>query len=601
MITPYNYVADKVKSMKEKYPALRTRADDYVFSALCVKANFYKNPALVLNETDFAEIIVDGQSDGGADILLSDPNSEESDLIIGQSKFYKTITAKIVLDALIKLASFYKDMKSGHYEQVNSRVQSRFITLNDKRSDAAKIHFAFYTSAPKNKIDKEQLKKKFREQFTDFSSMEIFILFAEDVAEEIKESESRKPTVEYGKLRIDEKNNYLQYGDAAAIVNVSAFSIKQLYAEHNINLLSRNLRYHIKGGKLDGEIKKTIKENPETFWLKNNGITIICDDFKIDGREVKLRNFSIVNGGQTTYLLNKSKTIDAKHDFYLSCKIIKATGNSESEKIKFNLEIATAANFQKAIKPSDLKANSPEQITFAQAMREVGIFYQTKRGDEVPKQYRAAYLHTKLDEVGKLYLAAIFQEPCKSRSNPSASYNDSKYYEPVFNGDQKQMARICKELLYIDDYFVKDFLPKFERDNKDSSETIPFARLARRICVAFVTLAARYHQGNITDNDFKTLTSAQSDEDKVSSYKTLRDLGEMKSLLPPSLYTNSYDEMLNKLFEAIIEEGATAYFYARDNNPTLTETNFLKSDKNYYDILKRRWLSLRREISKIFS
>ena len=135
MITPYNYVADKVKSMKEKYPALRTRADDYVFSALCVKANFYKNPALVLNETDFAEIIVDGQSDGGADILLSDPNSEESDLIIGQSKFYKTITAKIVLDALIKLASFYKDMKSGHYEQVNSRVQSRFITLNDKRSD----------------------------------------------------------------------------------------------------------------------------------------------------------------------------------------------------------------------------------------------------------------------------------------------------------------------------------------------------------------------------------------------------------------------------------------------------------------------------------
>ena len=147
-------------------------------------------------------------------------------------------------------------------------------------------------------------------------------------------------------------------------------------------------------------------------------------------------------------------------------------------------------------------------------------------------------------------LAAIFQEPCKSRSNPSASYNDSKYYEPIFNGNQKQMARICKELLYIDDYFVKNFLPKFEWDNKDSPETIPFARLANR---------------------------------------------------STSLYTDSYDEALDKLFEAIIVEGVTAYSYARDNNPTLTETNFLKSDKNYYDILKRRRLNLRREIAKIFS
>ena len=38
-----------------------------------------------------------------------------------------------------------------------------------------------------------------------------------------------------------------------------------------------------------------------SFWLKNNGITIVCGDFEIDGREVKLRDFSIINGGQTTY------------------------------------------------------------------------------------------------------------------------------------------------------------------------------------------------------------------------------------------------------------------------------------------------------------
>ena len=333
---------------------------------------------------------------------------------------------------------------------------------------------------------------------------------------------------------------------------------------------------------------------PASFWLKNNGITIICDSFELDGVEVKLTNFSIVNGGQTTYLLSKSK-ITAANDLWLPCKIIKTRGDTEAEKSAFSFEIATAANSQKAIKPADLKANAPEQIRFAKAMRAVEIFYQTKRGEEIPPKYQDAYLHTRLEEVGKLYLAAIFQEPCKSRTDPSAAYKDNDYYEPIFNGDQEQVAAICKELLYINDYF-NAFLKKFEDANKDSPEIKNFARNAQRICVAFTALAARYHQGNITDKNVTALTLPQTD----SSYKTMRNLGSMKNLLPIKLYTEAYDAALDRLFTAIIEEGATAYSYARDDKPELNETNFLKSDKNYYDILTRRWTALRRTINKIF-
>ena len=57
---------------------------------------------------------------------------------------------------------------------------------------------------------------------------------------------------------------------------------------------------------------------------------------------------------------------------------------NEDEKNAFSLEIAKATNTQKPIKQVDLKANSPEQVRFAQAMREVGVFYQTKRGETVP-------------------------------------------------------------------------------------------------------------------------------------------------------------------------------------------------------------------------
>ena len=596
----YEFITTKINALKEKHPSLRARTDDYVFSVLCFKNHFYKNPANVLNESDFAEIVVDGTGDGGADILLTDPNSETSDLVIGQSKFHKTISKETVLNAMRKMADFYKDMAAGHYEQFNSRVASRFLTLNAERGDDSKIHFVFYTSAPKKKIDTVDIEKKFREQFTAFDAIEVSILFVEDIEKQIREAEAYRQSVESGKILIDAPKNILHYGDDAVIVNVSAFSIKQLYAEYGTNLLSLNLRYHITGGKIDREIRETIKDNPASFWFKNNGITIICDYFRPDGREVHLENFSIVNGGQTTYMLHKSKNLDAAHDFWLSCKIIKTVGITADEKNAFSLEIAKAANSQKPIKDADLKANAPEQRSFAQAMRAIGVFYQTKRGEIIESQFATPYLHTKLLDAGKLCLAAIFQEPCKSRSKPSAVYSP-EYYEPIFNSNQAQIAQICKELLYADDYFTKKFLPKFDRENKDLPDAAvrtAFAHIARTICIAFTALAARYHCGNINDKDVTTLISAPKSSDV---YKMLRNLGDMKTLLPIKLYTDAYDAALEKLFAAIIEEGITIYSFKVEDNKSLTAANFLKQDENYYLILKKRWATLRTQIRKVFA
>ena len=85
--TSYDYIQSKIKSYKDTYPSLRSKPDEFVFSALAVKSNYYKNPAIEFTENEFESIIVDGQYDGGVDVLLTDPNSETSDLVIGQSKF----------------------------------------------------------------------------------------------------------------------------------------------------------------------------------------------------------------------------------------------------------------------------------------------------------------------------------------------------------------------------------------------------------------------------------------------------------------------------------------------------------------------------------
>ena len=135
----YQVILDKIHGMKSTYPSLRDKSDDYVFSALCVKAHLYKNPALTLSDSDFEEIVVDGQYDGGVDVLATDPNVEGSDLVIAQSKFYTSISSDDVINAMTKMASFYKDMSEGHYEQVNQKVQRRFLSLNAEVGDESKI------------------------------------------------------------------------------------------------------------------------------------------------------------------------------------------------------------------------------------------------------------------------------------------------------------------------------------------------------------------------------------------------------------------------------------------------------------------------------
>ena len=79
-------IDSKISEMKSMYSSLRNKSDDFVFSAVCLKNNLFKNPCLSFNEEIILESVVDGCSDGGVDIMISDPNSETSDFILAQAK-----------------------------------------------------------------------------------------------------------------------------------------------------------------------------------------------------------------------------------------------------------------------------------------------------------------------------------------------------------------------------------------------------------------------------------------------------------------------------------------------------------------------------------
>ena len=602
----YEYLSSKIHSLKTEYTRLSSETDDHVFAALGVRATFFKNPSLSFTNDIIDKFLVDSTRDGGVDAILSDPNSEASDLILCQAKHWKSISFDDVRDAILKLISFYKSMLRGEYDVANAKVQREFLSLNAEVGDESKIYFVLFVSAPKNRIREDRVQKLLLDEGLDPSRHEISLYFIQDIIEEIKDLESRRPSVETGKISIDKVDNYLQYEEDAIIVNVSAFSIKDLYARHGTNLLSGNLRYFIKKKDIDSSINDTITNSPDTFWYKNNGITIVCRDFEICSKEIKLKDFTIVNGGQTTTLLYKSKDITKEHDLYLPCKIIKIIGDTEDEKNLFRLEIAKATNSQKAIKQIDLKANSPEQVRFCRAMREVGLFYQTKRGEDIPKDYSEDYKNSDLVEVGKLCLAGIFQLPGSSRSKPSTLYLE-KYYNPIFNGsNQQQICSLTKELLYVDHYFRKSFIQKFDKKNEQSpfaNEIIPFAHNARTICIAFVVFASRFYKNQFSNDNLKTILNYdREDAYDAYLYDIFKKTENIAPLFNKQLFSNkdAYDDVLYKLFDLIISTGHRYFRIEKNHDNKLIESNFLKKDKNYYSILSFDWVDLSENIKRIF-
>ena len=132
----------------------------------------------------------------------------------------------------------------------------------------------------------------------------------------------------------------------------------------------------------------------------------------------------------------------------------------------------------------------------------------------------------------------------------------------------------------------------------DADVRISFAHNARTICIAFVALASRYYQGNVTE-----LPSAQIESSTDSRlFDLFSNIGDISHLFPPEFFQqkDKYDDVLYNLFYIIINAGIKNFKMELRHDPTLNATNYLKKDKNYYTILTDDWYDIQRSIRSIF-
>lgn len=572
----------QIKELKSKYPTFSGMQDYHTFIALCIKNFFFNDDTTKFDPDKICEYIVDGANDGGIDALFNDETSENNDIVLIQSKYYTSSDLKDedIAGELFKICQTLDNLKNNKISSYNDSVVSAYRNATANMEDGGSIKIFFFTSyEPSGKRERNKLEKDMRAYFKDY---DFEFISYKDIENQIEVNESGKAYVESDKLIIDKKDNCLKYGDSI-IVNISAQSLQDLENRRRNSLLGMNLRYYNKQKTVDSGIEKTISDDPTNFWYKNNGVIIVCDDYSLDGNVLKLINFSIINGGQTT---NRIGHCDINEDFFLQCKVVKIKGDSQEDKDKFALSIAEASNAQKAIKKADLKANTVEQINLRERLNKCGVYYITKKGDKAPKQYVEPYEIASLEQVGKASLAGVLLMPGSARSNSARMYQDEYYYS-IFGKEAK--PKLIADLLKISYYY--DLYTKTEVKNKGFDETtvIPMIRNGKTFQLASIAFLCKIINGEF-DYD-KNVAPMLNDTDSIK--RILKQTDNTTSLIK-----RNYDDEKEKffvLFDKIGEE-VLGYCYsnaldtAKDEQKSIAASDFLKSDANFYKyVIKRLW------------
>ncbi len=137
--------------------------------------------------------------------------------------------------------------------------------------------------------------------------------------------------------------------------------ISDIYDYNKTSVLENNVRVFLSANqKANAAIRKTIKNDPSKFFSYNNGISATAESVQIEnGKIIKITDFQIVNGGQTTASIHYSNKKDkvSLEGVFVAVKITSLKKDDDYAKTVSN--ISQAANTQTAVKTSDFYANDP--------------------------------------------------------------------------------------------------------------------------------------------------------------------------------------------------------------------------------------------------
>lgn len=574
MIAIYEEINKVKESYKKEYGI--NISDERAFTALISSIYFYHDKDFRENIYSINDSIVDGSSDGGIDIVFFD--DEQMKVIVVQTKFTENVDNNTIISELNKINSTIRNFEEGNYSTYNKSLKTQLTnalnSLNDE--DKGNVEYWFVTISD---LDESSIIRKIENDIREYNPEMVVIKQKTDLINRINNLRDDFNYVKFDKIDYDKDSGILNYesnDNKGIIVNISSKSLKDLFNAHqDKGLFDLNIRRYIANKTIDSGILKTIKDTPEDFWFLNNGITIACRYYEIDGNKIKLNDFSIVNGGQTTKLIGDSKF--TKVPFLVTCKII-SDSNGEDINGDFYTRVAEATNSQKPILPRDLKANRREMRSLKNWLSNEKINLEIKRGEKSVK----THYKIKNDELGQILLSFVNQRPGTARSGKKLIFDNNSLYNTIFNINyEKEPKRTF--LLDLIDFnrrleILSDNLIKGKSNKSITSEQKIILKNGKQILIALFGLMYR-------------LSADESYAKKI--HEDLSKLHTDNFEYRPIFSNYKLDDLDENILELIIfciEILEDSWERVKDRETSIS--NYFKTDKKYIESIVKTFLSI---------
>lgn len=415
-------------------------------------------------------------------------------------------------------------------------------------------------------------------------------------------------------LTIDEPNNRLTFVskdkriNKSYIVNLSALSLNKLWQKYQNKLLGMNLRLHITNKSVDNEIKNSIENEKEIFWFKNNGLVIICSNVKFSKDKIILENFSIINGGQTTFSIGKTKI---EKDFFLVCKIIVLNNFSDGENIELDIhelstEISLSTNNQKPIKKTDRISSISECRMLKQKLwKEKNIFLEIRRGDKPLRSKEIKnWQKTKAEVLQQIFYAFFKLKPGAAR-NKSASLFKTEILKESFafmntHETLPSIVELTKFWFIINEEAKPKNLKKLSKESFNNNET-----LLKKYSTSFVSYFKYYSfsllfililiKNNKKNKEYLFNKKHLIEEEMIKEkrkidenfYKDLLNLWQESNI--QNIFKYSDVDKISSTWKSFIYKNFDILFFKNikdKNNEEIKDwTNFTKLDVNFYNVI----------------
>lgn len=465
----------------------------------------------------------------------------------------------------------------------------------------------------------ELLSTNFKNKFLDYK-VSFAIHNANDIIKTYNNIKQKENCVKEHIFKIDMSNNILNSplceNIKSIIVNISAKSINKIYKEKGVDngpLYYSNLRFYVKNKKIDEDLKNSIEKDKNLFWFKNNGIVIICDKYEIlPNNEIKITNFSFINGGQTTFIIgnigSSSDLLDNKLDFYVLAKIISVENiKDELDKKNFMNSISIATNKQKPIKDVDLIANSPEikEIQKNMSNFEPTLYLKIKRGSIPPQDIKKPIDKKirifQLSDLGTLISSFCLQMPGTAKNQKKIIWNDHKKF--VFQYSKPNFLYISNYLSYEITLLKKELSKRIS-----NKEILAIYKTGTYFIIAiiFFLLSYRFFSEDINSSFNKEFASKTKifSKDNILDFLNITDIkfNNLNMNTQSLAFKKNIDDLIERVVYEINDTFVNSDYFKQD--ASVTFANYCKSDDNYYEVirhLKRKIDAIEKERQTIFA